>query len=122
MKSNAFEMCLLFDYYGEMLTEKQRKIFDLYYNEDLSLSEISENIDITRQGVRDTIVRAESTLRDMELKLGFASRFSRLTATLKNVDNDAGIIVDLGARGVASGETEKRARRIKELISPFLQD
>ena len=62
MKNKPLEMCLLFDFYGEMLTEKQKETFDLYYNEDLSLAEISEHVGITRQGVRDIIVRAERTL------------------------------------------------------------
>ena len=58
MKNKTFEMCMLFDFYGDILTEKQRKLFDLYYNDDLSLAEISEHVGITRQGVRDGILRA----------------------------------------------------------------
>ena len=58
MKATPLEMSLLFDFYGETLTEKQRELFDLYYNEDLSLSEIAEHAGITRQGVRDSIKRA----------------------------------------------------------------
>ena len=57
MKATPLEMSLLFDFYGETLTEKQRELFDLYYNEDLSLSEIAEHAGITRQGVRDSIKR-----------------------------------------------------------------
>ena len=60
MKATPLEMSLLFDFYGETLTEKQRELFDLYYNEDLSLSEIAEHAGITRQGVRDSIKRAET--------------------------------------------------------------
>ena len=122
MKSNAFEMCLLFDYYGDILTEKQRRVFDLYYNEDLSLTEISEHLEITRQGVRDSIVRAEDTLRHLERKLGIASRFSKLAAALKAVDNEAEFIALHGAKKIVTGETEKSAYRIRELIRPFLQE
>ena len=55
---------VLLDYYGAMLTEKQREVVDLYYNEDLSLAEIAEIAGITRQGVRDSIKRGEMTLRE----------------------------------------------------------
>ena len=53
MKQDALQMSLLFDYYGELLSEKQRVCFDLYYNQDLSLSEIASELGITRQGVHD---------------------------------------------------------------------
>lgn len=61
----------LLDIYGAMLTEKQRELLSLYYNEDLSLSEISELVGTSRQGVMDIIHRGEGQLTDMENKLGF---------------------------------------------------
>lgn len=66
---------LLLDFYGEMLTEKQRDAVELYYNEDLSLAEIAAHSKITRQGVRDSIKRAEATLLELEERLGLAKRF-----------------------------------------------
>ena len=63
------EIALLFDFYGDMLTEKQRDVVELYYDNDLSLSEIAENEGITRQGVRDSIKRAEAQLLEMEDRL-----------------------------------------------------
>lgn len=66
------EIALLFDFYGDMLTDKQRDVVELYYNDDLSLAEIAENEGITRQGVRDSIKRAESQLLEMEERLGLA--------------------------------------------------
>ena len=60
------QISLLLDFYGDMLTEKQRDVIELYYNEDLSLAEIAAHSKITRQGVRDSIKRAESTLLDLE--------------------------------------------------------
>ena len=62
------DVVLLADFYGEMLTENQRKFIEYYYSDDLSLSEIAENEGITRQGVRDAVKRAESQLYDMEKK------------------------------------------------------
>ena len=76
MKSDTFHMSMLFDFYGDLLTEKQKELFDLYYNEDLSLTEISEHAGISRQGVRDAIVRAETVLRDTEDKLGLVKKYS----------------------------------------------
>ena len=55
---------ILLDYYGMVLTEKQRNILTEYYNDDLSLAEIAENYGITRQGVRDAIKHGEATLMD----------------------------------------------------------
>ena len=80
-----YEMAILIDFYGDMLTEKQRNFLDYYYNDDLSLSEIAENEGITRQGVRDAIKRAENQLIDMENKLGAAKRFQDMSDGLKEI-------------------------------------
>ncbi len=85
MKNKPFEMCMLFDFYGDILTDKQRQLFDLYYNDDLSLAEISEHVGITRQGVRDGILRAEHTLRETEEKLGLVARYGRNQAALEEL-------------------------------------
>jgi len=69
---------MLLDFYGELLTEKQREAMDLYYNEDLSLAEIAEPLDISRQGVRDSIKRGEKQLEDLENTLGLAKRFREI--------------------------------------------
>ncbi len=65
-----FEMSMLLDYYGALLTQKQKTYFDLYYNQDLSLAEIAEQEGISRQGVHDNITRTEAILRDMEAVAG----------------------------------------------------
>lgn len=80
-----FKISLLFDYYGECLNEKQRELFDAYYNADLSLSEIAENFGITRQGVRDAVKRAEQQLKEFEEKLHLCEK----TQTLKNLADAA---------------------------------
>lgn len=69
------EISVLLDYYGQMLTEKQLEVAQLYYNEDLSLAEIAQFANITRQGVRDSIKRAEATLLEMEERMGLARKF-----------------------------------------------
>lgn len=91
MKNKPYEMCILFDFYGDMLTEKQREVFDLYYNEDLSLAEISSHTQITRQAVRDSIMRCETILRDIENKLCLAKKHTNL---INYIDKMQSIIAD----------------------------
>ena len=73
---------VLLDFYGPVLTEKQRIILTEYYNEDLSLAEIAENFGITRQGVRDAIKHGEASLDELEAKLGNARRHAAEQADL----------------------------------------
>ena len=77
-----FEMGYLLDFYGEVLTPKQREMLRQYYNDDLSLSEIGENFGITRQGARDAIKHGEAALDELEAKLGNARRHTRMQADL----------------------------------------
>ena len=85
MKHDALEMTLLLDYYGELLTEKQKTCFDLYYNQDLSLGEIAEEAGISRQGVHDSLARAEAVLLDLEQKLGCVARENRQQQALQTI-------------------------------------
>ena len=78
MTLEPIELVLLYDCYSALLTEKQRSCFDLYYNQDLSLSEIAEECGISRQGVYDTLARAEQLLRSTEASLGCCARELRL--------------------------------------------
>ena len=85
MKNQTFRMSLLFDFYGDILTDRQKEFYDLYYNEDLSLAEIAENYGITRQGVRDVIVRAEAILTELEDKTGLIRRFHSMRSQLDEI-------------------------------------
>ncbi len=67
---------VLLDFYGDILTERKRQILDMYYNEDFSLSEIAEQIGISRQGVREMIVKAQEELLFYEENLGLAKKFT----------------------------------------------
>ena len=71
---DALQMTLLFDYYGELLTDRQRMCFDLRHNQDLSLAEIAQELNVSRQGVHDNLSRAEALLINMEEKTGCVSR------------------------------------------------
>ena len=91
MKNQTYRMTMLFDFYGELLTDRQKEFFDLYYNEDLSLAEIAENAGISRQGVRDVIVRAEAAMQEVEDKTGIIKRFEAQRPHLDAVEAAAEI-------------------------------
>ena len=82
MEDGRFMQSMLLDFYGDLLTDKQRECFSLYYNEDLSLSEIAEQRGISRQGVWDNIRHAEAALREIEEKTGLIARFEQTKAAL----------------------------------------
>lgn len=71
---DASEPILLYDYYGDLLTDRQRECFELRYNQDLSLGEIAQELGISRQGVFDNLSRTEALLRNMEQKTGCVRR------------------------------------------------
>ncbi len=82
---DTVEMLLLFDYYGDMLTERQRLCLDLRYNQDLSLAEIAEELGVSRQGVHDNIIRAEAHLQKMEAKTGCVRRYLQSRAAMQTI-------------------------------------
>ena len=86
---DALEMTLLYDYYGELLTERQRMCFDLYHNQDLSLSEIAQELQVSRQGVYDNLSRAEALLRNMEEKTGCVRRDLNNRRAVRQILSDA---------------------------------
>lgn len=71
---SAVEIVLLYDYYGDLLTDRQKECFEMRYYQDLSLGEIGEILGISRQGVHDNLTRTEALLRNMEAKTGCVSR------------------------------------------------
>ena len=85
MYEKIVQIALLFDFYGQMLTEKQAEIVEMYYSNDLSLGEISEQQGISRQGVYDTLKRAEKTLYEYEEKLGLVDRFLKQKESMKKI-------------------------------------
>lgn len=83
---DKFELSLLMDYYGAFLTENQRELISMNANEDLSLSEIAELRGISKQGVRDALMRGEKQLYDMEEKLGLIKRDRKLRELLEELN------------------------------------
>ena len=109
------QISLLLDFYGDMLTEKQRDVIELYYNEDLSLAEIAAHSKITRQGVRDSIKRAESTLLELEERLGLAKRFRRIQEGLDKITMDARFVQENFGRLGYRREVDQRLAQIIEI-------
>ena len=107
-----YSIVLLLDFYGELLTEKQREFLEYYYNEDLSLAEIALHEGITRQGVRDAIKRAEHSLSEMENRLALASRFSSMQNGLEEIIRCAQAVHEQNKRYGLSREINEAAARI----------
>ena len=108
---------ILLDFYGAMLTEKQREAVEYYYTDALSLSEIAANQGISRQGVRDAIKRAEALLFEMEECLGFARRFRILQEGLEQIEKNAREIEEYNSRLSYSKEIHDRAAAIAGLAA-----
>lgn len=105
---DILHLTLLFDFYGELLTEKQKQVFSLHYQDDLSLSEIGEELAISRQAVRDLLKRTEKILLGYEQKLGLVARFQEQK---KSVRQMLEIMQDLEIDGLS----QKRMRQIETM-------
>ena len=82
---DATELILLYDYYGDLLTERQKECFELRYNQDLSLGEIGQELGISRQGVFDNLSRTEALLKNMEQKTGCVKRDLRCRKAVETI-------------------------------------
>ena len=123
MKNQAYRMAMLFDFYGDLLTERQREFYDLYYNEDLSLSEIAENYGISRQGVRDVIVRAEAAMSEIEEKTHIIRRFHQSKAAIAAIDAAADKLLQaVDERSYGDAMLDELARTIKENVQRLNQE
>ena len=89
---DALHMALLFDYYGGMLTDKQRDCFDMRYNQDLSLGEIAESLGVSRQAVNDNLTRTEALLRRMEENIGCVKRDMLTRAAVEEILSAATVL------------------------------
>ena len=116
MADKNLEISVLLDFYGGMLTTKQEEALYLYYNEDLSLAEISEHQNISRQGVRDSIKRGEAALLEMEEKLGFRKRFTSNVDAIAEIKTLANEVAALSDRYGGHEQIDKRIARIIQLV------
>lgn len=113
MKNQTYRMTLLFDFYGELLTDRQKEFFDFYYNDDLSLAEIGENAGITRQGVRDVIVRAEGIMQEVEDKTGLIKRFLQMHEHLDAIESAAAEIKTINYRQYEDSQIQELTEQIR---------
>ena len=112
----------LLDLYGDMLTDKQRDVMELYYDQDLSLGEIAEHEKITRQGVRDSIKSGEAYLLEMEEKLHFAEKFRRLVAVTEEITSRCIEIQRVNRGFTYSQSIDENARAIGVQLNRYLDE
>lgn len=107
------ELSLLFDYYGALLTETQQSICDMYYNQNLSLTEIAEDLSITKQGVRDALKKSEKLLKKYENALKIKQKNDQISLLIQNIECklDENISSDL-----IKNEFKEITKQINELI------
>ena len=115
MSESRLMQSMLLDFYGELLTDKQRECCDLHFNEDLSLSEIAEQSGISRQGVWDNIRRAEASLRQIEEKTGLIRRFTQNRRAQEQLREKLVLL-----RGRCEGESRALAEEALALLDSFL--
>ena len=112
---SAWELALLFDHYGGMLTDKQRECFQLRYEQDLSLGEIAESMGVSRQAVNDSLTRTEALLRRIEENIGSVKRYNDVRRALRDILEAAAVldassdpaVLDAARRIVAAAQSLK---------------
>ena len=91
---------LLYDFYGALLTERQRGVMELYHEENLSLAEIAAEMGISRQGVHDALKKAERALKEYETKLGLVEKFQETSSSISEIDKRIeGLIGGMASEG-----------------------
>ncbi|HHV28682.1 YlxM family DNA-binding protein [Acetivibrio mesophilus] len=113
----VYEAALLLDFYGQLLTKRQFEILDFYLNNDYSLAEIAEQLNISRQGVYDNIKRGRAMLDRMEEKLGLVHKFLQQKDIALEILNDIKSI-DVSNMSVEDAETLKR---VEEKIGKIVE-
>ena len=103
---------LLYDFYGALLTEKQRQVMALYHEENLSLSEIAGEFNISRQAVHDTLKKAELALEDYENKLNLIDKLVKTEEAINKIDRE----IEKIAAETKDSQTVERLGKIKSII------
>ena len=122
MKNQAYRMAMLYDFYGDLLTDRQKEFYDLYYNEDLSLAEIAENYDISRQGVRDVIVRAEAAMTEIEDKTHLIRRFHEMHKQLTQIKQTVEQLQAINNNDYQDRDMEVLLQQISDLTEKLYEE
>ena len=107
---------LLYDFYGQLLTKRQREVMELYNEENLSLGEIADEFGISRQGVHDALHKAQKALEEYEEKLGLVERFNATRNAISSISGEIDEAIKLAAAKAsdpAAGDVSKRLRKIR---------
>jgi len=114
MFEKMIEISLLHDFYGQLLTAKQRELLKLYHEDNYSLSEIAEEYGISRQGVHDAVKKAEKALYEYEKKLGLISKFAATEEAVAAIDSEINQLMRENSR---NKELTEKLKRIKSIIN-----
>jgi hypothetical protein len=121
MVDKIVEIGILFDFYGKLLSEKQYLTIELYYLNDLSLGEIAEELNISRQGVFDTLKRAENRLYSYEKTLGLVKKFEFTREKIK-VILDYSHSIEKEALKIENNNIKNNSKRIQEMALEILEN
>lgn len=113
---NIARVSLLFDFYGELLTKRQKEVMELYYEENLSLSEIADEFSISRQGVHDALKNAEKALTGYEEKLGLVEKMQNSRQAIEAIDAS----IDQLVAGCQDPQMAAKLQEIKAIIDKQL--
>lgn len=111
---NKTAMSMLFDYYGQLLNDRQNEVFRLYYEEDYSLSEIAAGLNISRQGVHDALKKAETALVSFEEKLKLIAKHEEYLTALKRINDIVKLLVT--EEKISNSDMSKSANKTHKLL------
>lgn len=117
MFEKNLNISLLLDFYGDILSDRQNEMLNLYYNEDCSLAEIAENFSISRQGVRSVLKKGENILKEMEEKLQLVSRFIKMRDISSEVAIELESINSMINNDDISSKIHSIVNKIKEMAN-----
>ena len=113
---DILQLTLLYDFYGELLTQKQKQVYEMYYQDDLSLSEIGEELSVSRQAVQDQLKRTEKILLGYEEKLQLVARFQAQNKAVREMKH----IMEEVERKSPDAITVQAIRKMKQIAEDIL--